>query len=155
MNRIGFDSGFLCEFRWLMPSDHLVPEQRSRNMAKVRSRDSLIEMRVRKALHGAGFRYVLHARHLPGKPDIVLPKYRTVVFVHGCFWHGHGCRRSKRPTTNRAFWDRKLDRNIARDAANRQDLEDAYWTVQIIWQCHLDEELPKLILQLKELRAAR
>ena len=96
-------------------TDRITREQRSRMMSAVRGKNTLPELSVRKALFAAGFRYRLHDRKLPGKPDIVLRKHRTVVMVHGCFWHGHSCPRGKRPDVNRAFWDRKIDSNIARD----------------------------------------
>ena len=89
--------------------DTMLPEQRSRLMSRVRGRDTGLEMHVRRTVWGAGFRYRLHARKLPGTPDLVLAKYRLVVFVHGCFWHQHGCARSRRPSSNQAYWERKLD----------------------------------------------
>jgi DNA mismatch endonuclease, patch repair protein len=107
-------------------------------MGRVRGRDTAPELAVRRELHRRGFRFRLHRQDLPGKPDIVLPKYKTVVLVHGCFWHGHaGCSRSRRPTTNIAFWDRKLDGNISRDAAVRKELEDSGWRVIVVWQCRI------------------
>lgn len=133
-------------------SDHLSPAQRSRNMAKVRGRDTAPEMRVRRALFAAGFRYRLHARHLPGRPDIVLPRYRTAVFVHGCFWHGHGCPRSRRPRSNQTFWELKLDRNIARDLKSRTELEAAGYRVVIVWQCELEAATTALVSDLERLR---
>src|SRR5262245_34234702 len=97
-------------------ADRFTAEQRSRNMSRVRGRDTQPEIIVRKLLHRLGYRFRLHRKGLPGKPDIVLPKYRTAIFVHGCFWHGHpGCRRSARPTTNVEFWNRKIDGNVERD----------------------------------------
>lgn len=133
-------------------SDHLSPEQRSRNMAKVRGRDTGPELTVRRALFAAGFRYRLYVRDLPGHPDVVLPRYRTAVFVHGCFWHGHECRRSKRPTSNREFWDRKLDANIERDRAAVRALDSVGWEVAIIWQCELGQGIHRLLNRLCLLR---
>ena len=89
-------------------ADVMTKAQRSRNMSRIRGKDTGIEMRVRRALHALGYRYRLHVRDLPGKPDIVLPKHRTVIFVNGCFWHSHGCRLSVKPSTRAAFWERKL-----------------------------------------------
>ena len=91
-------------------------------MSQIRSKNTKPEMIVRKWLFARGFRYRLHVAELPGKPDIVLPKYRTIIFVHGCFWHSHDCKRGKRPATNTAFWDTKLMRNVERDARVRSDL---------------------------------
>ena len=93
---------------------------------------------MRKSLHALGFRYRLHRKDLPGKPDIVLPKHKAVVFVHGCFWHSHeGCKRAARPTTNRTFWDRKLDRNAERDRKHHQALMALGWNVLVVWECEL------------------
>lgn len=134
-------------------SDHLTPEQRSRNMAMVRGRNTRPEMQVRRALFRAGFRYRLHVRGLPGHPDIVLPRYHTVVFVHGCFWHGHGCRRSKRPASNRPFWDKKLDRNIERDRDSQDALREQGWNVAVIWGCSLETDLNMLVESLLRARS--
>lgn len=106
-------------------------------MRAIRGKDTRPEMYVRKALHAAGFRYRLHSRDLPGKPDLVLPKYRAVVFVHGCFWHQHNCSMFKMPTERRDFWREKITGNATRDAATRQKLLDQGWRVAIIWECAL------------------
>ena len=107
-------------------------------MRRVRSEDTKPEMQVRRILHRRGFRYRLHRRDLPGSPDIVLPKHKTVLFVHGCFWHSHpGCPCAARPATNTAYWTRKLDRNIARDTAAFVALEHAGWRVLTLWECEL------------------
>jgi DNA mismatch endonuclease (patch repair protein) len=111
-------------------------EQRSANMRAVRTKDTAPEMIVRRLVHGLGYRYRLHAHKLPGKPDLVLPKYRAVIFVHGCFWHGHDdCPRARRPKTNAAFWDRKLQRNFERDTAQRASLIASGWRVLVVWEC--------------------
>lgn len=104
-------------------------------MAAVRSEDTAPEVAVRKALHAAGYRFRLHRRDLPGSPDIVLPCHRLAVFVHGCFWHGHGCTRAKRPATNTAYWDAKRERNSARDTLAQQRLRAEGWRVAVIWTC--------------------
>ena len=105
-------------------------------MSRVRARNTLPELTVRSALHGMGFRFRLHSRDLPGKPDIVLPRYRKVIYVHGCFWHQHrGCLKAKRPRTNEEFWNEKLDRNIARDQENYHDLVLRDWECLVIWEC--------------------
>lgn len=121
--------------------ERITPEQRSRNMSRIRGRDTGPEWIVRRLLHRLGYRFRLHRKDLPGKPDIVLPKYRVVVFVHGCFWHSHpGCPRSTRPVQNREFWDAKLDRNSDRDQENRENLEALGWKVIVIWQCELRDQ---------------
>jgi DNA mismatch endonuclease, patch repair protein len=101
-------------------SDHLSRTQRSANMAAVRSKDTQPELLVRRSLHAAGFRFRLHVRDLPGNPDVVLPRLRYALFVHGCFWHGHYCKRGNLPTTNVAFWSKKIETNLQRDAAARR-----------------------------------
>lgn len=109
---------------------------RSRMMSGIRGKDTAPEMLVRKYLHSRGFRYRLHAKELPGKPDIVLPKYRTVVFVHGCFWHQHpGCKFAVMPKSNTEFWQKKLGGNTARDAANLARLDEMGWRCIVIWEC--------------------
>lgn len=122
-------------------TDHQTRQQRSRNMASIRGKDTRPELRVRSALHRLGCRFRLHRRDLPGTPDVVLPKYRTVVFVHGCFWHRHpGCPRSFAPATRSEFWRAKLDRNVVRDAENRRALEAAGWRVVVIWECETRDQ---------------
>jgi len=117
-------------------ADTFTPEERSRIMSKVRSKDTKPEKVVRSLLHKSGFRFRLHRDDLPGRPDIVLPKHQKVIFVHGCFWHGHeGCKRSSRPESNVEYWDKKLDRNIERDRRNRRDLRRLGWKVLVVWEC--------------------
>ena len=126
-----------------MPDVH-TPEQRSRNMAAIKGRDTKPEMRVRSLLHSLGYRYRLHRKDLPGRPDIVLPKYRTAIFVHGCFWHSHDCRwGSVIPKTRPEFWAGKRQGTTERDARNIRALEAAGWRVLVIWECQLrsQEEL--------------
>ena len=136
-------------------ADTLSPEERSRLMARIRSRDTKPEMYVRKAVWRAGFRYRLHSRTLPGKPDLALAQYKVAVFVHGCFWHQHGCAKTSRPSSNREFWDRKLDGNVARDARNQAALQALGWTVLTVWECELEEGTAKVLDVLKPLRAMR
>lgn len=113
-------------------------EKRSWIMSRVSGKDTKPEMVVRRMIHAMGYRYRLHARDLPGRPDIVLPKHKKVVFVHGCFWHGHpGCKRSDRPTSNAEFWNTKIDRNIVRDATAVAGLEAQGWKVLTVWQCRI------------------
>ena len=111
-------------------------ETRSRMMSGIRGTNTQPELRVRRFLHSHGFRYRLHDRTLPGHPDIVLPRYRTVVFVHGCFWHQHsGCRFATRPDTNADFWRAKLAGNVARDQRQREGLMRRGWRVEVVWEC--------------------
>lgn len=118
--------------------DHVSKEQRSKNMTAVRGKDTKPEKQVRSALHRQGFRFSLHRKNLPGKPDLVLRKYNAAVFVHGCFWHGHECPRGKRPTTRKKFWNKKIDGNKLRDRENIAALEAMGWNVFVIWECNLD-----------------
>jgi DNA mismatch endonuclease (patch repair protein) len=117
--------------------DVLKPAQRSFNMSRIRARDSKAELIVRRLLFAAGYRYRLHGRKLPGRPDIILPKWGVIVFVHGCFWHSHGCLRGQRPRTHAEFWQRKLDRNQERDAAVVNRLIESGWRVLVIWECRV------------------
>ncbi len=119
-------------------TDVMTPEQRSRCMAAIKGKDTKPEMIVRKYLFSRGLRYRVNSRKLPGSPDIVLRKYKTVVFVDGCFWHGHeGCRHFRLPKSNIQYWKHKIAMNIARDYANTVDLELAGWKVIRIWECDI------------------
>lgn len=119
-------------------SDILTPDQRHRNMAAIHSTSTKPELILRHALWREGFRYRLNDNRLPGKPDIVFPKYRTVIFVHGCFWHGHkGCKYYTVPKTNTAFWVAKVSRNQERDQEVWRQLEAKGWSVIIVWECQL------------------
>lgn len=126
-------------------------ETRSKMMANIRGRDTKPEMLVRRMLHGAGYRYRLHDRSMPGRPDIVLPKYRVTIFVHGCFWHRHGgCRFSTTPATRQEFWRDKFLSNVARDERNVKLLVASGWRVATVWECALKrkgnvEWAPKLV----------
>ena len=116
--------------------DRLSPEHRSWNMSRIRGRDTQPELAVRSALHRAGYRFRLHRKDLPGRPDIVLPKHRTVVFVHGCFWHRHkGCRFAYTPKSRVAFWQKKFDDNVERDRRNVRALRALGWRVVTVWEC--------------------
>lgn len=111
-------------------------KKRSEIMARVKGRDTQPEILVRSTVHNLGYRFRLYRHDLPGNPDITLPKHRTVIFVHGCFWHGHKrCFRAARPTTNIAFWRKKLDSNIVRDRRNVRQLRKDGWRVLVVWQC--------------------
>lgn len=106
-------------------------------MSGIRGKNTRPEIIVRQALHKAGLRFRLHRKDLPGKPDLVLPKYHAVIFVHGCFWHGHGCSLFKWPSTRKEFWHEKINKNIARDRRDIATLLDAGWRVLCIWECAL------------------
>jgi DNA mismatch endonuclease, patch repair protein len=109
---------------------------RSRMMAGIRGVNTAPEINLRHALHAAGFRYRIHAKELPGRPDLVFPRFRVVVFVHGCFWHRHaGCKWATTPSTNTAFWEEKLNRNMARDARDIGRLQKLGWRVAVVWEC--------------------
>lgn len=111
---------------------------RSRMMSGIRSKDTKPELAVRRFLHRRGFRYTLHDKKLPGRPDLALPKYRTAIFVHGCFWHRHrGCRYTTTPRSNEQNWQTKFEANLSRDTKNLEALRAAGWTVIIIWECGL------------------
>ncbi|MEW5837438.1 MAG: DNA mismatch endonuclease Vsr [Pseudomonadota bacterium] len=121
-------------------TDVFAPSQRSRIMARVKGKNTRPEIRVRSLLHRLGYRFRLHRKDLPGTPDIVLPGRRTVVFVHGCFWHQHpGCKQATRPVANAAYWNEKLDRNMARDARHIHALGALGWKTIIVWECELKD----------------
>lgn len=129
-------------------------ETRSYNMSRIRSKDTKPELLVRKFLHKNGFRYRLHVKGLPGKPDIVLPKYKTVIFIHGCFWHGHeGCKYYVVPKTRTEWWLNKIKSNTANDSKAESLLLDSGWRLITLWECQLkkkeiDATLPNLLAQI-------
>ncbi len=135
-------------------TDKVTHKARSDMMAAVRTKNTSLEMHVRFLLFSSGYRYRLHRRDLPGSPDIVLSRFHTVIFVHGCFWHGHDCPRGRRPKSNMVFWNTKLDGNIARDRRNQTALRDAGWRVEVIWQCSLAAGCERVLFQLDALRRA-
>ena len=109
-------------------------------MSRVKNKNTKPELRIRSLLHKKGFRFRLHKKDLPGRPDIVLPKYMTVILVHGCFWHQHeGCSASKRPSTHTEFWNSKLEETIKRDRTNQKKLRDLGWQVIVIWECEMND----------------
>ena len=119
-------------------TDIFTKDERSRIMAKIGGKDSAIEMRVRRLLFSLGYRYRLHVAALLGKPDIVFPGRRKAIFVHGCFWHGHeGCKRATVPEQNAEFWQRKIERNVARDETVQRQLIGAGWGVLVVWGCEV------------------
>jgi DNA mismatch endonuclease (patch repair protein) len=123
---------------------------RSRMMSGIRGKDTRPEMLIRKHLHAMGFRYRLHDAKLPGKPDIVLPRYKAVILVHGCFWHGHDCHLFKWPSSNEPFWRDKITRNRAVDERTIYDLREVGWRVLIIWECAIKGKFRKPIEQVTE-----
>jgi DNA mismatch endonuclease (patch repair protein) len=118
-------------------ADIVSPAIRSRMMSGIRGKNTKPEIQLRKALHRAGMRYRLHAGELPGKPDLILPRYRAAIFVHGCFWHMHDCHLFKWPSTRKDFWQRKIAGNAARDLRNAAELKQQGWRVLNIWECAL------------------
>ncbi|MDO4835874.1 MAG: very short patch repair endonuclease [Clostridia bacterium] len=139
-------------------ADNHSKEIRSMNMSHIRSKNSKPEEMVRKYLFSKGFRYRKNVKDLPGKPDIVLPKYKTVIFVNGCFWHKHDCPRFVWPSSNIEYWVPKIQKNAQRDAENIQWLKDHGWNVLTVWECQLKkdtagETLTKLVDQIQVMKA--
>jgi DNA mismatch endonuclease (patch repair protein) len=128
--------------------DNLTPVQRRETMRRVRSVDTKPELLVRKLVHGMGFRYSLHSKKLAGCPDLVLPRLKSIIFVHGCFWHGHTCGAAELPATNRAYWEAKQQRNMARDRRAVRALRGAGWKVLVIWECQT-RDLARLLGRLR------
>jgi len=129
-------------------ADHLTKERRSWNMSRIRSKNTTPEKQVRSTLHKMGFRFRIHVDKLLGKPDVVLKKYNTVIFCHGCFWHQHpGCKRATKPKTNKKFWEPKLKRNKERFKEVKKKLKNMGWKVIVIWECEAkdDKKLRKII----------
>lgn len=121
-------------------ADRVSEKKRSYMMAQVKSRDTKPEKLVRSTLHRMGYRFRLHQTNLPGTPDIVLPRHRKVIRVNGCFWHQHqNCKRAKRPTSNKEFWNNKLDETIIRDKKNHKLLKQGGWGVLTIWECEIED----------------
>ena len=122
-------------------ADTRTPEQRRRIMQSVKTENTGPELVVRRLLHGMGYRYRLHRRDLPGKPDIVFVSRRKAIFVHGCFWHGHACPKGRLPKSRLDYWQPKLDKNMTRDRTKIEQLESLGWSVLVIWQCEtVDKE---------------
>lgn len=130
--------------------------KRSEIMSKISGKDTKPEVLIRKKLFSKGFRFRKNVKTLPGKPDIVLPKYKTTIFVNGCFWHGHGCKKSKLPKTRTDFWKEKINNNLLRDQKNLENLKNDGWQVIIIWQCEisnnllLNQKIDEISIQLKQ-----
>ena len=129
-------------------ADTISQAQRSRVMARVRSKNTRPEIKVRRAIHAAGFRFQLHSKRLPGTPDIVLPRFKTAVFVNGCLWHWHGCKASRMPSTNADYWNAKIQRNTERDKQNVATLQADGWAVETLWECELETGTEAVIYRL-------
>lgn len=129
--------------------DILSPEKRSWNMSRIKSGNTKPEVLVRSLLHRMGYRFRLHRKDLPGKPDIVLPKYKIVIFVHGCFWHRHqGCKYAYNPKSRVEFWQKKFKENMERDKKNQKELGDSGWNIMLIWECET-KDIEMLVERLK------
>jgi DNA mismatch endonuclease (patch repair protein) len=129
-------------------TDRVEPAIRSKMMSSIRCRDTEPERIIRKLLHSRGFRFRLNSNKLPGKPDLVLPKYSAVIFVHGCFWHGHNCKYFRLPSSRRLFWEKKIDSNRQRDRLTSKTLRNMGWRVIEVWECALRAKPPEKIQEL-------
>ena len=135
-------------------ADNHTKEQRSYNMSRIRSKNNAPEEKIRKFLFSKGFRYRKNDKKLPGCPDIVLPKYKTVIFVNGCFWHKHNCKRFVWPSSNEEYWKKKILRNVERDELNIKGLKELGWKVLVVWECELkkvaiDKRLETLVDEIR------
>ena len=128
--------------------DRASSSKRSAQMALIGSKNSKFERAVRAGLHAAGYRYKLHVRGLPGTPDLVFPARRKIVFLHSCFWHGHGCRLSRMPKSNKSYWTKKIASNRARDARNERALRRSGWRVLSVWECKYRQSPEKTVARL-------
>ncbi|PAK20155.1 very short patch repair endonuclease [Megasphaera elsdenii] len=135
--------------------DKISKEKRSKNMSKIKSHDTSIEIKVRKYLFSQGFRYRKNVKSLPGKPDIVLSKYKTVIFINGCFWHRHpGCKYATTPSSHQEFWQKKFTANVKNDQKNHKLLTESGWNVIVLWECEIEHDFVNLMIKLiKELRS--
>ena len=133
-----------CKTKWdnYILSDKITKEQRSWNMSRIKGKDTGIEVAVRKRLFSLGYRYRKNDNRLPGKPDIVFPKYKTVVFIHGCFWHMHSdCKIARIPKSNTDFWIDKLNHNVVKDQKTKETLENMGWKVITVWECEIEKNI--------------
>ena len=130
---------------------HKVSEQRSRNMSAIKSKNTKPEIAVRKLLHSMGYRFRLHRKDLPGSPDIILPKYKTVIFVHGCFWHRHeNCKYASIPKTRKEFWESKFKANVKRDKEIQEKIKNIGWQSVVFWECEIkNEKIKDKLLEIK------
>ena len=125
--------------------DNLSKEQRSENMSRIRSKNTKPEIKFRKKLHSLGYRYSLHKKDLPGKPDLYLKKHNLAIFIHGCFWHQHGCRYSVIPKSNKKYWELKLKNNTLRDEKNLKKLNQIGVNYEIVWECQIKEQIGEVV----------
>jgi DNA mismatch endonuclease (patch repair protein) len=131
-------------------ADKISPERRSLNMAAIKSRNTKPEIAFRKRLHALGFRFRLHRKDLPGRPDIVLTRYKTAIFVHGCFWHQHeGCKLASKPSSRQEYWKVKFDRNAERDKNSSASLTELGWRVVVVWECEVRRSADEVAQRLK------
>ena len=131
-------------------ADRISPEHRSWNMSRIRGKDTGPELRLRSLLHRAGFRYRLHDTTLPGKPDLVFPRYRTVIFVHGCYWHRHsGCKYAATPRTRTDFWLAKFQGTVERDRRTAEALTQRGWRVITVWECELKRDPAGVVFEIR------
>lgn len=125
--------------------DNKSKEERSKNMSHIRAKNTSIELKVRKKLFKDGFRYRVNVSSLPGKPDVVLPKYNTVIFINGCFWHRHNCKYANVPKSNIEYWNRKLAYNVSNDQKHYKELKSLGWNVMVLWECEIKHNFAELI----------
>jgi len=130
-------------FNWVKFLDVHSPQQRSFNMSRIQGKDTKPEMLLRKWLWSRGYRYRLHRKDIPGKPDIIFPGRKKVIFVHGCFWHKHACKYFKWPKTNFEFWEKKIKGNVSRDNRNYQLLTENNWQYLVVWECETKSRAPE------------
>ena len=129
--------------------DNMTATQRSLTMSRIRSKETQPEKKLRSILHKAGYRFRKNVKELPGTPDIVLPKYKTVIFVHGCFWHQHNnCSKAAKPKTNTQYWEKKLLRNTERDKKNKEELIEKGWNVLEVWECEINQDINGVLAKL-------
>lgn len=130
-------------------ADKLTPAQRSWNMSRIRGKDTRIEVKVRRYLFSKGFRYRKNVATLPGKPDIVFSQYKTVIFIHGCYWHRHeGCKNCTTPGTNRNFWLQKFEKTVQNDQKQQEQLKQSGWKVFVLWECQIENDFDALMAKL-------
>jgi DNA mismatch endonuclease, patch repair protein len=134
--------------------DRIDKQRRSWNMSRIKCKDTAPEVLVRSTLHAMGYRFRLHSRMLPGRPDIVLPKYRVVLFVHGCFWHRHGCKLSYTPKSRVTFWESKFNQNVERDRKVFRELKLLGWKVVTVWECEA-QSASQVAARIRELLPSR
>lgn len=143
-----------CTILPIRQMDVFTPEKRSAVMRAVRGADTGPEIAVRRLVHSMGYRYGLHCKDLPGRPDLVFRRLRKVVFVHGCFWHRHNCPAGRVPDSRRQYWESKLDGNVRRDRRNQKALRDAGWQIMTVWECELRDQ-ERLSKRLRRFLAAK